>query len=123
MAPAAGMIAMGMPVAKIAEPISDPVLLDIFPASPGNTTARIIHIDAFGNATTNMDRTTLRSPEQRTFHLRGRNLGPLRRTYWDAHPGEPLAIFGSSGLLEIAVRDGSAADQLDLHVGDIVTLE
>jgi len=123
MAPAAGMIAMGAPLEKIAEPIDDPILLDVYPASPGSTTARIIHIDVFGNATTNMDRSTLQSPDERTFAVKGRHLGRLHRTYWDAPPGEALALVGSSGLLEIAVRDGSAADQLDLHVGDIVTIE
>jgi len=123
MAPVAGMIASGTPIETIAEPMTEPVLLDVFPAKPDSSTARIIHIDAFGNATTNMDRSTLRSPEQRTFFVRGRNVGPLRRTYWDVSPGEPLALIGSSGLLEIAVRDGSAEGQLELRVGDNVTIE
>jgi S-adenosylmethionine hydrolase len=37
MAPVAGMIAMGAPIAKIAEPIDDPILLDVYPASPGSS--------------------------------------------------------------------------------------
>jgi hypothetical protein len=123
MAPAAGMIAMGTPIEKIAETIDDPILLDIYPASPGSTTARIIHIDTFGNATTNMDRSAFQTPDERSFIVKGRHLGRLHRTYWDAPPGEPMALVGSSGLLEIAVRDGSASDQLDLHIGDIVTIE
>ena len=29
--------------------------------------------------------------------------------YADAEPGEPLALFGSAGRLEIAIRDGKPA--------------
>ncbi|HEY2589712.1 MAG TPA: SAM-dependent chlorinase/fluorinase [Tepidisphaeraceae bacterium] len=122
MAPAAGMLAAGTSIEAIARPITDPILLDIAPAAPGSTTARIIHVDAFGNATTNMDYATLRARGDRTFRVAGRNLGPLRRTYQDVAPGEPLALIGSSGLLEIAVRDGAAKELLNLKVGDEVIL-
>ena len=123
MAPVAGMIATGTSIDAIGQPIPDPLLLDLFPATTGSSMAHIIHIDAFGNATTNMDASALQSPEQLQFLIAERSLGRLRKTYWDAPPGEPLALIGSSGLLEIAVRDGSASDQLNLHVGDIVTIE
>jgi S-adenosylmethionine hydrolase len=46
----------------------------------------------------------------------------LKKTYWDVAPGKPLALIGSSGLLEIAVRDGSAKDDLKVRVGDAVAL-
>lgn len=123
MAPAAGMLAAGTPVEAIARPIDDPILLDIAPAPSGCATARIIHLDAFGNATTNLDYATLRAIGERTFRVAGRNLGPLRRTYQDVAPGAPLSLIGSSGLLEIAVRDGSAEELLKLRVGDEVILE
>jgi S-adenosylmethionine hydrolase len=54
--------------------------------------------------------------------VRGRKLGRLKRTYWDVAPGKILPLIGSSGLLEIAVRDGSAAKVLKLNVGDEVVL-
>jgi S-adenosylmethionine hydrolase len=52
-----------------------------------------------------------------------KQVGRFKRTYIDAAPGCPLALFGSSGLLEIAVRDGSAAKQLGLRVGDPVVIK
>ena len=55
--------------------------------------------------------------------VKGRKVGKIRRTYWDVAPGKPLALIGSSGLLEIAVRDGSAAKDLRLKVGDEVTVD
>lgn len=122
MAPAAGMIARGSPLSEIAGPIDVPVLLDITPAAAGAAGGKIIHIDHFGNATTNVDHETLRKFVKQPIRVRGKSLGGLRRTYSDAAPGEPLALIGSSGLLEIAVRDGSAAKSLKLKVGDPVRI-
>jgi hypothetical protein len=45
---------------------------------------------------------------------------PLLRTYADAKPGEALALIGSSGYLEVAVRAGSAAQALGLQRGGVV---
>jgi S-adenosylmethionine hydrolase len=55
-----------------------------------------------------------------SFRWNGIALGSLLRTYWDVAPGRPLALIGSSGLLEIAVRDGSAAEALGVRAGDVV---
>ena len=44
------------------------------------------------------------------------------RTYADATEGELIALTGSSGLLEIAVRDGHAASRLRLVRGQKVIL-
>ena len=123
MAPAAAMIAGGRDLTEIARPIDDPVLLDVAPARDASAGAQIIHIDTFGNATTNLSHETMRHAVGSGFRVRGQYVGPLRRTYADVPPGTPLALIGSSGLLEIAVRDGSAAEQLGLKVGDVVTVE
>ncbi len=55
----------------------------------------------------------------RRITIAGREL-PLLRTYSDALPGDALALIGSSGLLEIAVRDGSAAQGMCCGVGTAV---
>ena len=121
MAPAAGMLARGEPVEKMAKPIVDPILLDLEPST--GSRARIVHVDVFGNATTNMDYETAQRFSGKIFRVGDHRLGPLHRTYVDVAPGTPLALIGSSGLLEIAVRDGSAEDQLGLRVGDVVSVE
>lgn len=46
----------------------------------------------------------------------------VRGTYADAAPGEVLALVDSFGSLEIAVRDGNAAERLGLRSGDRVNL-
>ncbi len=45
----------------------------------------------------------------------------LARTYADVDPGDPLVLVGSSGFVEIAVRDGDAAALLGLACGTPVS--
>lgn len=120
MAPVVGKLACGHSVTTMARPIDDPVLLPIAPAE--RPRGQVIHVDAFGNATTNIGGELLRGIELKSVRVHGKKLGRLKRTYWDVAPGKPLALVGSSGLLEIAVRDGDAARQLKLKVGDEVCL-
>jgi S-adenosylmethionine hydrolase len=121
LAPVAGMLACGEPLDRLARPIDDPILLDLAPAESAR--GRVIHIDHFGNATTNIRQNTLGEHCGTSVRINRRRIGKLKRTYWDVAPGKPLALIGSSGLLEIAVRDGSARDDLKLRVGDDVVLD
>jgi len=123
MAPVAGMLASGQSPDGLGRQIDLPVLLDIAPVRPPAKSGRIIHIDHFGNATTNVARESLRSIHKLSVRVGRKKLGRFKRTYVDAAPGSPMALFGSSGLLEIAVRDGSAAKQLGLRVGDHVVID
>jgi S-adenosyl-L-methionine hydrolase (adenosine-forming) len=122
MGPAAGMLAAGKSLSGLSRKIDDPVLLDVKPAGGDARRGRVIHVDHFGNATTNISHGALRAFTVRNIRVRGRTVGKLRRTYWDVAPGKPLALIGSAGLLEIAVRDGSAARDLKLKVGDEVVV-
>jgi S-adenosylmethionine hydrolase len=123
MAPAAGLLAAGVAPQRLAAPIVNPILLDVTPTDGQAGCARVIHVDAFGNATTNLSRELLGERRLKGVRVKGRDLGRLRRTYWDVAPGKALALIGSSGLLEIAVRDGSAAQDLGLQVGDEVAVD
>jgi hypothetical protein len=122
MGPIAGMLASGTKIESIAEAIDDPVLLKIMPAEVGMPTGSIIHIDHFGNATTNFASDIVLKRTIRSIAVKGKAVGKIRKTYWDVAPGKPLALIGSAGLLEIAVRDGSAAKSLRLKVGDEVKI-
>jgi S-adenosylmethionine hydrolase len=120
LAPAAGMLAAGTPPERLGRWVNDPVLLDVASAADLSAGGTILHLDHFGNATTNLPAALLDGVEIADIRAAGRRLGPPRRTYSDVRPGEPLALIGSSGLLEIAVREGSAAAALGLAVGDRV---
>jgi len=44
----------------------------------------------------------------------------LCRSYSDAGPGQPLALFGSTDFLELSLRESDAARRFDLSTGDPV---
>jgi S-adenosylmethionine hydrolase len=121
MGPAAGLLASGVKPQAISRPINNHVLLDIAPVPRPARAGSIIHIDHFGNATTNIPRESIGASKS-MVKIGRRRVGRVRRTYRDAAPGGALALFGSSGLLEIAVRDGSAAKELGLRAGDRVEI-
>jgi hypothetical protein len=75
----------------------------------------VISIDRFGNAITNLIGLRVGVVQAGGLAL------TLRRTYGDVPPGTPVAIIGSSGLIEVAVRDGNAARQLSLTRGSVVS--
>jgi len=116
LAPAAGMLAAGKSLATLTRTLSGPLLLDLFMAR--GEEGAIIHFDRFGNATTNIPAGHV--PPNASICLRKHNLGRLQRTYGEVSVGEPLALIGSSDLLEIAVRNGSARRELKLSLGDKV---
>jgi len=78
----------------------------------------IVYVDSFGNAMTN-----LRPAEGRdliVLEAGGTVFREISRAYCDVAPGSPLVLVGSTGHVEIAVREGRASSALRLGVGDRV---
>jgi S-adenosylmethionine hydrolase len=76
----------------------------------------IIYIDSFGNLVTNIKILPLNCQ-----HIKYKNHKiAIKSAYSRVKPGELLALGGSFGYLEIAVREGSAAAMLDARVGEAV---
>lgn len=118
-APAAAALARGESIDALGAPASAPIVRrtpEPTRASDGSIDGEVIMIDRFGNAVTNL--LGLRGG---AIRIDGRVL-PLRRTYGEVEVGEPIAVVGSTGFIEIAVRDGSAARQLSLKRGSRVAL-
>jgi hypothetical protein len=125
MAPLAAELAMGQWPRHL-QAIDDPVLLNVDVAKGDGETVRgiVIQFDHFGNATTNIPAEMLHGDDMVKIEAgrTGHRLLPVLRTYADEALGKPLALIGSSGLVEIAVRQGSAREELALRVGDVVAL-
>jgi len=144
-APAAAHLAAGVAITELGPPLADPVTLPppLLEAAGGNITGEVLHIDRFGNVVTSIgrlvwfgDRLSLEpvawgtgggrqvdfEADDVTVTVAGREIAGIRGTYADGEPGQVLALVGSSGQLEIAVRDGSAARKLGLQPGDRVVL-
>ncbi len=118
-APAAARLAQGVALDALGDPHTDPVVRrtpEAIRRTDGTMAGIVITVDRFGNAVTN-----LMARRGGVVEIAGRRV-PLARTYSDVGAGAPLALVGSSGLVEIAVRDGSAAALLGLRRGMPVVL-
>ena len=84
-------------------------------------TGVVITIDHFGNLITNITHTACERFLDPVVHA-GKLVLPLRRTYGDVKPGDPVALINSFGVLELAVAEGRATDVLGLARGAPVTV-
>ena len=123
-APAAARLARGDDPERLGAALPSSSLVDC--PLPEPTAARgrlhgvVLHVDRFGNVITNL-------PAEAATPGCALDCGSTRvrlqtATYSEAPTGRPVFMAGSSGLLELAVRDGSAADRLTLKRGDEVVL-
>jgi len=125
-APVAAHLSKGFTFAKLGRELKNPVPLPWpRPRKTGDALhGEIVYIDHFGNAITNIDIRSLKSGKTRAVRVfAGRKVVcGLADFYQAVPPGKPVAVFGSSGFLEIAVNGASAAQHFKLRVGDGVTV-
>jgi S-adenosylmethionine hydrolase len=126
-APCAAHLASGVPSSRAGKRIQDYVQLGLL--KPRQMARRIwsgvvLKVDRFGNLITNLDVETL--PEIRTRPIEVsvglRRVPGLTATFGACVPGELTNIIGSSGYLEVAVNQGSAAKMLGCGAGAPVEL-
>jgi S-adenosylmethionine hydrolase len=120
-APAAAHLALGHPLGALGRRVTDPVRLEEpEPVRQGSAgSGVVIGVDHFGNLLTNVPGTWL--TDRVVVSVAGRQLRTVR-TYGEARPGELVALVGSDGRVEVAARDGSAAEQLRVGSGAAVIL-
>lgn len=144
--PVAAHLASGVPIQKMGSVLDDLVMLPLPPLEITPTTIRgeVVQIDHFGNLLTNIAQ--LRWLDAQTLELRPLSqqagsdtplqidatkaritcgwhvVNGIHQTYSMVGAGQPLAVVGSGGELEIAVNQGSASDSFVIQMGDPVTL-
>jgi len=121
--PVAAHLARGTPIDSVG-----PRVLDFkrkpFPAprpQGDRLVGTVLRIDKFGNIITNLRREDL----TKNFSIRvaGLSISRLCSTFAEAYPGEFLAFEGSTGFIEIALNQGSAADKLNVGRGAEIEVE
>lgn len=126
-APVAGALAAGLDYRDVGPAVSDVVELDLPAASvtPKRTDGRVLYVDGFGNAITNIPGPAAADMIGSGGILRAgaTSLRALHASYGSVPSGAPVLVVSSWGTLEIAINDGNAAQVLDLNVGDAVTIE
>lgn len=140
-APVAAHIVSGIKPEELGGEISEiekfeiprPVLV-----SKGTLNSEVIYIDHFGNIITNVDINALKevisylkdietsqiclADEKLSIVVSGREIKKINKSYSDVEDGELIAIFGSSGYLEIAVNKNSAKRLLNVKKGDKIVI-
>jgi S-adenosylmethionine hydrolase len=123
-APVAAHLSTGLPPDNFGGPIQDYTLLSLPEpqlVKAGEMEGQILHIDRFGNLITNIDHPLLaKVTDGRDFHakIKGRAIQRLLPTYAFANGQELFCVLGSSGYLEISVKNGSACELLKAKRGD-----
>ena len=121
-APAAAHLANGVPLHEFGPSAINLVRLD-FDLTPKNDVYQVIHIDRFGNLILNITLDDIDDPQFVTFTIGNRTIMSLSHSFADVAAGHLLAYIGSMrDHIEIAIRNGNAAQELGVQVGDIVTI-
>ena len=112
-APAAARLSMGEPLHTMGTPLDERFVL--VKEEPQGSTGEVIAIDRFGNIITNI-------MQAADVEIQGVGV-KLQVAYGDVAEGELLALINSDGLLEIAMRNGNAAEKLDVTRGTKVQVK
>lgn len=129
-APVAGWLSKGVAPAEFGPEISDYVRLPlpvIERVGDNSLRGAVIKVDKFGNLITNIseqEAPALFGPAPPGFKLliAGQTITRLAHSYAEGEEGEFFGILGSSGYLEVAAKQASAAEKLSAGVGTPVGL-
>lgn len=98
------------------------------PASDAKTIrGMVLHVDVYGNIITNIDRNLFGLVGQgRPFEIRFRKeqhvINRIFESYSDVPLGEKMALFGTSGLMEIAINGSNASQLLGVKHEDLISI-
>lgn len=124
-APVVGHLATGVPLESLGRPLDTLVTPFTFPPptrEQGAVVGEVLHVDIYGNLITNLPDELL--PERFTVHIGSASIPDAPHPHYEAvAPGELLALVGSTGLLELSAREGSAHAALGASRGERVRIE
>jgi S-adenosyl-L-methionine hydrolase (adenosine-forming) len=128
-APVAAWLAKTFQTEAFGEEITDFVRFVLPRPKPAGTAFKgvVLRMDAFGNLMTNFTAEDLPASVMESGKIKlqvgGKVVERLAQNFAEGAAGVPVAIWGSSGYLEIAVNKGNAARVLGVNRGAEVTLE
>lgn len=88
---------------------------------------KVIYIDSYQNIITNVGRDIFdevgkKRPFQIYVQSKSNKISKINTTYNETSEGELLALFNSAGLLEIAIRNGKAAELFNLTTSSTIRI-
>jgi S-adenosylmethionine hydrolase len=133
--PVAAHLASGANPARMGEPVPLDALVTLPLSAPrvsgsgrGTTiTGQVIHIDRFGDIITNLPANLLDpmledATSAPVVEIGGQHIFGLATSYAAVREGQAVALMGSEGLLEVAIRNANAAQRMKVSIGDPVRL-
>ena len=124
-APVAAHLARGVPLIELGEPLTEIVTFSLPQPQvlpDGKVVGHVLHIDRFGNLILDVREGDCTLREGLVLEVAGRRIQGLGCTFTDVPAGELVAYIGSSGHLEIALREGNAAQSLGMKIEDKILL-
>lgn len=131
-APSAAWLAKYLDANRFGDEIEDYVTRDlpkIKIVADRTLKLQVLFKDPFGNLVTQFERDFMTRARERfpgqTVKLKVNEtlINGIRQHYSDGvEVGDPVAYFGSMDLLEIGVREGNAAEKLNVQPGDSITV-
>ena len=123
-APVAAHLTTGLSFDKLGQRITDYISGSIpVPQQIDRTlTGEIIHVDHFGNLISNVSHQYVFDKKIESIQIGEIVLDRLSSSYCEKQIGDPLAIFGSHGYIEVAVNKGNAAQHLNLEKGAKISI-
>jgi S-adenosylmethionine hydrolase len=118
-------VGRGVPLAKLGEPLTEIVTFPLPQPQTlpnGDVESHVLHIDHFGNLILDIKEGDRILSGGFVMEVADRRIQGLRRAFADVPIGELVAYIGSSGHLEIALREGNAAQLLGMELGDSILL-
>jgi S-adenosylmethionine hydrolase len=128
-APTAAWLAKAWQTEAFGEEITDHVKFTMPKAKPAGQAVKgvVLRVDAFGNLMTNLTVGDVPANAVTSGDIKlsvnGKEVRRIATTFASGTQGEPIAVFGSAGYLEIAVNRGNAARTLGVNRGAEVTLD
>ncbi|MEX1138715.1 MAG: SAM-dependent chlorinase/fluorinase [Bacteroidota bacterium] len=114
-APIGAFVSLGVPPEEFGKKSDVPLPQNKFVSAKRARFASILHIDRFGNIITDVRPTPKNLPKG--LSISGKSIRRWVRTYEEAPSGSPCLIIGSSGLLEVCVKNDHAAKKLKARTG------
>ena len=121
-------LASGKPIGQLGEPVTQwKEQLHFLPVVSGDVIRGVvIYINQYENCVTNITRDLVEKVSKGRKYIidfRGETIKGINRSYQEVPIGEIVALFGSTGHLEIAINQGNAASLLGLEINDPVRVE
>jgi S-adenosyl-L-methionine hydrolase (adenosine-forming) len=128
-APTAAWLAKAFQTEAFGEEITDHVRFTMPKAKSSGQSVKgvVLRVDAFGNLMTNLTAENVPAAAVESgaikLAINGKEIAKFVQTFALGAPGEPVALIGSAGFLEVAVNRGNAARTLGVNRGAEVMLE